>query len=196
MTGKKKINTKNTPIRERIVDTAVRLFYENGVQAVGVDKVVAEARIAKMTLYSYFASKDDLILEYIEVISSRWFEEFHNYLNEQCKNDRQRLTAAFKFLKDSYNKTDQFRGLAFVNTGLEIADPSHPVHGLILDKQEALRECFENWAYNSGLDKARQLSYLLLNLFTGSAAAAVIEDFPEPLTHAVNSVDLIIKSFD
>ena len=70
MTGKKKkVNTKNTPIRERIVDTAVRLFYENGIQAVGVDKIVAEARIAKMTLYSYFASKDDLVLEYVEVIS-------------------------------------------------------------------------------------------------------------------------------
>ena len=196
MTGKKKkVNTKNTPIRERIVDTAVRLFYENGIQAVGVDKIVAEARIAKMTLYSYFASKDDLVLEYVEVISERWFEEFHNYLNDNCKNDRQRLSKAFSFLKSSYNKTEQFRGHAFVNAGLEIADPKHPVHCLILDKQETLRECFENWAYNSGLSKARPLSYILLNLFTGAAATAIIEDFPEPITHAENSVDRIIKTF-
>ena len=197
MTGKKKkINTKNTPIRERIVDTALRLFYENGIQAVGVDKIVAEARIAKMTLYSYFASKDDLVLEYIDLISERWFQDFHEYLNKNCKNDRDRLSAAFVFLKESYNSTEQFRGHAFVNAGLEIADPKHPVHGLILDKQETLRECFENWAYNSGLTKARQLSYVLLNLFIGSAAAAIIEDFPEPLTHAVNSAETIIKTFE
>jgi len=191
---KKKINTKNTPIRERILNTALRLFYENGIQSVGVDKIVAEARIAKMTLYSYFASKEDLILEYLEVISKKWFEDFHAYLNKTCKTDLERLNGSFLFLKHSYKQTDQFRGVAFVNAGLEIADPKHPVHGLILENQEILRESFENWAYNSGLTDARELSYTLLGLFHGAAVAAIIEDFPEPLTHAIKGAEKLIKA--
>ncbi|MCM8539442.1 MAG: TetR/AcrR family transcriptional regulator [Lentisphaeraceae bacterium] len=196
MTGKKKINTKNTPIRERILTTALKLFYENGIQAVGVDKIVAEARVAKMTLYSYFASKEDLIYEYLDVISDKWFEDFHKFLNKNCKTDKDRLKGAFLFLKNSYESVEQFRGSAFVNAGLEIADPKHPVHGLILENQEILRESFENWAYNSGLSNARQLSYSLLNLFHGATVAAVIEDFPEPITHAVKTVDILIKAHE
>lgn len=193
MASKKKINTKNTPIRERILNTALKLFYENGIQAVGVDKIVAEARIAKMTLYSYFASKEDLIYEYLEVISKKWFEDFHAYLNKNCKSDFDRLLGSFMFLKESYYKTDQFRGSAFVNAGLEIADPGHPVHGIILENQEILRESFENWAYNSGLSEARLLSYSLLSLFHGATVATIIEDFPEPITHAIKAAENLIK---
>lgn len=193
MASKKKINTKNTPIRERILATALKLFYENGIQAVGVDRIVAEARVAKMTLYSYFASKEDLIYEYLEVISDKWFEDFHNHLNKNCKTDKDRLKGAFLFLKSSYEATEQFRGTAFVNAGLEISDPAHPVHGLILENQETLRESFENWAYSSGLSNARQLSYTLLNLFHGATVTSIIEDFPEPITHAIATVDSLIK---
>ena len=196
MAAKKKINTKNTPIRERILSTALKLFYENGIQAVGVDRIVAEARVAKMTLYSYFASKEDLIYEYLEVISGKWFDDFHKFLNTNCKTDKERLKGAFQFLKSSYESTDQFRGNAFVNAGLEISDPKHQVHGLILENQEILRESFENWAYNSGLNNARQLSYTLLNLFHGATVAAVIEDFPEPITHAISTLDIIIQGHE
>ena len=76
---------------------------------------------------------------------------------------------------------------------LEIADASHPVHGIILENQEILRESFENWAYNSGLKNARQLSYGLLNLFHGASVAAIIEDFPEPITHAIKNAESLIK---
>ena len=95
MTKKKKINTRNTPIRERILETATRLFFQHGIQAVGVDRIVAEARIAKMTLYNYFASKDDLIIEYLEKSSAAWFEQFHNAINTTAKSDEDRLIQSF-----------------------------------------------------------------------------------------------------
>ena len=49
--------------RQRILETAERLFYANGVRSVGIDRIIAESDVAKMTLYNHFASKDELILE-------------------------------------------------------------------------------------------------------------------------------------
>ena len=188
----KKVNTKNTPVRERILSTAVELFYKHGINCVGVDRIVEEARVAKMTLYSYFPSKEDLIHESLEKISEKWFKDFHKYLNRHCSTDKQRLLGSFHYLKKIYDESENFRGLATVNAGLEISDPYHPVHGLILDQQEKLRECFENWAYNSGLSDARTLSYTLVMLFNGAAVTAVLEDFPEPVNQAVSAAKKII----
>ena len=56
------IRAKTSAARERILETADRLFYEEGVRAVGIDRIIAEADVAKMTLYTHFHSKDDLIL--------------------------------------------------------------------------------------------------------------------------------------
>lgn len=190
---KKKINTRNTPIRERIMETATRLFYENGIQAVGVDKIVAEAKIAKMTLYSYFASKDDLIIEYLEKSSIAWFEGFHAYLNSKCKSDNERLVQSFIYLKESFGKSDIYRGSGFINAATEISDAKNPAHSIILDHQENLRECFERWAFNSGLNNARELSYLLLNLFNGTIVTSMVEDFPEPITHTINYIEKLLK---
>lgn len=192
---KKKINTRNTPIRERILETATRLFYENGIQAVGVDKIVAEAKIAKMTLYSYFASKDDLIIEYLEKSSVAWFEEFHAYLNSKCKSDSDRLNRSFIYIKESFGKAATYRGSGFVNAATEISNPTDPAHGIILEHQENLRECFERWAFNSGLSSARELSYLLLNLFNGTIVSSMIEDFPEPITHTLNTLDKLLDLY-
>ena len=61
-----------TPARDRILDVADRLFYEQGIHAVGVDTVVAESQVAKTTLYSHFRSKDELIAAYLRRRSERW----------------------------------------------------------------------------------------------------------------------------
>ena len=189
---KKKINTRNTPIRERILETASRLFYENGIQAVGVDKIVAEAKVAKMTLYSYFASKDDLIIEYLEKSSIAWFEEFHAYLNSKCKSDSDRLLQSFIYIKESFGKSNIYRGSGFVNAATEISDPKDPAHSIILEHQENLRECFERWAFNSGFRNVRELSYLLINRFSGTIVSTMVEDFPEPITHTLNTIEIIL----
>ena len=61
-----KTRTKKSDARQRIVETAERLFYAEGVRAVGIDRIIAEAGVAKMSLYNHFPSKDDLILAVLQ----------------------------------------------------------------------------------------------------------------------------------
>jgi len=188
----KKRNTRKTAIRQRILSTAIELFYKNGIQAVGVDKIVAEAKVAKMTMYSYFPSKEDLILEFLETTKKNWFAAFHEFLNHKALNDLDRLTLSFSYLRKLFDENDNFRGSAFINAATELSDPIHPAHHIILDFQEELRSCFERWAYNSTLKNCRQLSYSLLLLFQGASTSALIENFPEPIKHAADCADQLL----
>src|SRR4030088_1959296 len=62
--------------RDRILETAYRLFSRHGIQAVGIDTIVAESHVAKMTLYRYFPSKEDLVLAFLDLRQQRWTHEW------------------------------------------------------------------------------------------------------------------------
>ena len=62
--------------RERVLETAYRLFSRHGTRAVGVDRIIAESGVAKMTLYRNFASKDELILAFLERREERWTRDW------------------------------------------------------------------------------------------------------------------------
>ena len=66
-------DTAQQPARERILDTAFRLFYAHGPRGVGVDTVIAESGVAKATLYKHFPRKDDLVLAYLDKVDQAWF---------------------------------------------------------------------------------------------------------------------------
>ena len=104
-------------MQERILATAGRLFYGQGIRAVGVDTVAAEIGISKRTLYNYFPSKDDLILAYL----SRHFVQAKS-------SDRPLLEQILRYFDwlERWFASDTFRGCPFVNAVAELGDPTHP----------------------------------------------------------------------
>ena len=104
--------------REHLVETALRLFYEKGFHATGIDTILAESGVAKMTLYKYFKSKDDLILAALELRDRRWMGWFGGELKRRGKTPRQRLLAVFDILGDWFGQ-DEFRGCLFLNAASE-----------------------------------------------------------------------------
>lgn len=119
--GRRRATTSET--RERILDTADRLFYEHGVRAVGIDRVVAEADIAKATLYAHFPSKDDLILAVLQHRETSVLEFFRVAMERNARKTP--LRAFFAALKEWF-ESPGFRGCAFQNAAIELADPKHP----------------------------------------------------------------------
>jgi AcrR family transcriptional regulator len=104
-------------MRERILETADRLFYGQGIRAVGVDTIAAEIGISKRTLYNYFPSKDELILAYL----SRRFVP----INPSEQPPLEQILRVFDWL-ERWFAADTFRGCPLVNAVAELADAAHP----------------------------------------------------------------------
>ena len=111
--------------RQRILETADRLFYGNGIRAVGIDRIIAEAGVAKMSLYKHFPSKDDLILAVLKFREESVLEFFRSAMERHGKKAKHPLRAFFAALKDFF-ESPGFRGCPFQNAAVELADPAHP----------------------------------------------------------------------
>src|SRR4051794_5634079 len=132
--------------RQRILETADRLFYQQGVRAVGIDRIIAEAGVAKMSLYNHFASKDDLILAVLKHREDSVLASFRSGIERYREKGRSPLRAFFGALKDFF-ESPGFRGCPFQNAAVELADPNHPgaefVRGHKRRFSEFLRELVE-----------------------------------------------------
>ncbi|QDV70311.1 HTH-type transcriptional repressor NemR [Rosistilla carotiformis] len=115
---------KRSNVRQRIVETAERLFYTDGVRSVGIDRIIAEAAVAKMSLYNHFASKDDLILAVLEFREEKFDAMFEESIQEHVAAGHDRLEAFFAALKDWF-QSPGFRGCMFINSVAELADAEH-----------------------------------------------------------------------
>ncbi|MDP1925247.1 MAG: TetR/AcrR family transcriptional regulator [Thiobacillus sp.] len=99
------------PARERILLTAHELFYRDGIRATGIDRVIAESGVTKVTFYRHFPSKNDLICEFLEFRHRRWMEWFVDALQRHGENLNALLPALSEWFNDG-----SFRGCAFINS--------------------------------------------------------------------------------
>src|SRR5215471_13799961 len=97
---KKKPETSEA--RRRILETADRLFYQDGLRAVGIDRIIAEAGVAKMSLYNHFPSKDDLILAVLQHREEAILEFFRAAMERHAKKAKSPLRAFFAALRDLF----------------------------------------------------------------------------------------------
>lgn len=112
------VDLPTLPARERILATAYRLFYREGIRATGIDKVIAEAGVTKVTLYRHFPSKDALILAFLDLRHRRWMDWFVDALDRHAVGNRRR--SAVVFAVEEWLTSDTFRGCAFINSVNEI----------------------------------------------------------------------------
>src|SRR5512133_3083795 len=90
--------TTAQPARDRILDTAFRLFYAHGPRGVGVDTVIAESGVAKATLYKHFPRKDDLVIAYLDRVDQIWSEALRAAARAGGEAPRDQLVAMFDAL--------------------------------------------------------------------------------------------------
>lgn len=115
--------------RDRILDTAARLFYDHGVHAVGQQQVVEECGCGKNLLYREFASKDDLVVAYLERKRREWETLFRETTRPYAGNPAAQLVAV---VRDAVERVTapEYRGCPFQNVTAEFPDPAHPAHVL------------------------------------------------------------------
>jgi AcrR family transcriptional regulator len=164
--------------KQRILETADRLFYQEGVRAVGIDRIIAEAEVAKMSLYKHFPSKDDLILAVLKYREEGILEFFHSAMERHAKKAKNPLRAFFAALKDFF-ESPGFRGCPFQNAAVELADPIHPgtkfVRGHKQRFSEFLRGLVDETVGKTGAKVAPAVSILV----EGAIVTAVIQGNPD-----------------
>jgi AcrR family transcriptional regulator len=138
--------------RERILETAYELFCRYGTKAVGVDRIISESGVAKMTLYRNFASKDELILACLERREERWTREWlQGTIQERGATPAQRLLAIFDVFGEWFVRED-FEGCTFINVMLEFEDREHPVRRATVAQLSAIRDFVGALAKEAGVD--------------------------------------------
>ena len=120
---------KQPTVKERILKTVERLFYEQGYLATGVNQIIAEAQVAKASFYQHFPSKETLVLEYIEAYNTKFFQELQQ-LDRQFAEPKTKILALFDYLAYLAQQAE-CRGCAFLNIMAEFSQPESKPRQLI-----------------------------------------------------------------
>ena len=156
-----------TTARERILAVAKELFYEEGIRAVGIDRIIERSGVAKMTLYRHFPSKDDLIVAYLNELNRCHWEWFEAALAAHPGEPRRQLLDVFDALVTKLS-VPEYRGCAFSNVVTEFPDAAHPGRQVALAHTEEMRRRLTELAAQAGARDAAQLGDQLVLLLDGA----------------------------
>ncbi len=158
--------------RERILEAAYELFSRQGIRAVGIDSIVASSGVARMTLYRHFASKDALVLAFLERREARWIKDWlQREVELRAVDPGDRLLAIFDVFDEWFQRPD-FEGCSFINVLLEIAEPGHVVHQASRDYLARIRAFVGELASAAGVADPDAFARQWHILMKGSIVAA------------------------
>jgi AcrR family transcriptional regulator len=164
--------TKRGNARLQLIDTAIDLFDRHGFHAVGIDKILATAGLAKMTLYHHFASKEVLIVAVLEKRDATFRESFAAAI-AGAEKGRAELLAMFDAI-EAWTRDPSFRGSLFDKAAAEYAEKDHPVKKAVLAHKGWLFGEVRRAAAASGAADPVKLAAELFLLIEGAVLAAAV----------------------
>ena len=158
--------------RERILETAYVLFSRHGIRAVGIDRIISECGVAKMSLYRNFRSKDELVLAFLAERERRWTKDWlQAEAVHRGETGAERLLAIFDVFDEWFRQSD-FEGCSFIKVMLEFAEADHPVRCASVAHLATIRGCVREFAEQAGVDDPEALAGQWHILMKGSIVAA------------------------
>ncbi|HWF74146.1 MAG TPA: helix-turn-helix domain-containing protein [Solirubrobacteraceae bacterium] len=158
--------------RERILAAAYELFSRRGIQAVGIDAIIATSGVARQTLYRHFSSKEELVLAFLERRDARWTKGWVQAGSARRGSDpAERLLAIFDLFDEWFHRPD-FEGCAFINVLLEHPDPADAVHRAGVAYLAGIRHFLAGLADDAGIADAEAFAREWHILMKGSIVAA------------------------
>ncbi|AFK72291.1 TetR family transcriptional regulator [Pseudomonas putida SJTE-1] len=180
-----------TDTREKILATAEKLIYENGIHATGMDLLVKTSGVARKSIYRYFANKDDVAAAALNARDIRWMTWFRSEC-EKAQTPEARILGIFDALK-SWFESDGFRGCAFINTAGEVGDADDPVRQIAkLHKQKLLDYTLELTS-ELGVNDPTGLAKQLLLIIEGTITVAHVMGDHSALDSAREIAKVLLK---
>jgi AcrR family transcriptional regulator len=165
-----------SPARRRLLDTATRLFYEGGIHAVGIDRIIAEAGVAKATFYNHFRSKDELVVAYVQE-QDRLGRAAVAALPKQPP--REMIEAILGRISEAAI-AGGFRGCPFLNAAAEYPDPASPVRQAVDARRAWYHDSLRDLLAAAGDPAPSVTASLLVALSDGLLESAYLDD-PEKI---------------
>jgi AcrR family transcriptional regulator len=172
--------------RQRILDAAAELFYRDGINATGVERLAAESSVSKRTLYQHFPSKTAVVEEYLRSIEDR---VANNPLEGADQTPRERLLAVFQA---PTVRGGQLRGCPFHNAAVEAAGAMPGVQEIVRGSKRNFIHGLAELAKQAGAADPQLLGNELGVLYEGAAALATSLDDASPWTHARAAAESLI----
>jgi AcrR family transcriptional regulator len=172
-------------MKDRILETADRLFYLQGIRAIGVDTIAAEIGISKRTLYNHFPSKDALISAYLE---RRFVQP-----PPSDKPPAEQILGTFDSLERRFASKD-FRGCPFVNAVAELGTEDQSVRKVAIAFKESRRLWFRDLLLQLGVTDAEALATQLALLVDGSIAQDLVRNDPAMARAAKEAARVLLKN--
>jgi AcrR family transcriptional regulator len=174
--------------RERILRTAYELFHRDGVTAVGVDRIVAKAGVAKTTLYRHFRSKDDLVVAVLERHEELWTSGWLELeVERRATSPQERIPVTFDVL-DEWLRTEGYEGCLFTNSLLETHGRSEPIRVGSIAALEGVHALMTRFAKDAGVRDPVGFAHQIHILMRGAIVAAVEGQFG-----AVDQARLLVR---
>jgi AcrR family transcriptional regulator len=179
--------------RQRILETALRLFYGEGIRATGIDRIIAGAKVAKMSFYHHFPSKADLVCAFLEERHRRWTAWFQQSVARRGKDSSSKLAAVADALGEWFADPG-YRGCAFINTSAEFTDHSAREHDIVIAHKKELEEHLTALARADGLRDAEKAGRLALLIVEGAIVRAQMSNLNEAAQDARELLEILARA--
>lgn len=156
---------------DRVFEVAADLFYQQSIRAVGVDTIVKRAGVAKISLYRNFASKDDLIVAYLENRNADYWRGIDRLLALKRTDPRAQLRALIGHIAGRATMPG-YRGCPFINYASEFPDAAHPGHRIVDQNKREMRRRLLDLTKAIGARRPAQLADALFLLIEGAYASS------------------------
>ncbi len=174
---------RRSQIRDHLLETALRLFYQHGYHATGIDLIIAEAGVAKTTLYRHFETKEDLILAALERRDEQDRDAMRAFVEQRASDPIERLLVTFDFLETLF-RDERFRGCIFVSAAGEHRDTINPVFRAAVMHKRLVLAYFEELAHAARFAEPKRIAAEVNLLHEGAIAVAQMTRTAEPARQA------------
>lgn len=182
-----------TPAARAILDSASRLFYEQGINSVGVDAISADAGVTKKTLYDQFGSKRALVVAYLSERDESYRAWVARMLEDVDDDGDAKVLIVFDALQSWMDEHSPL-GCGFVNAHSELVGiTDHPAHAVIRDGKLWIKDLFTDLTGQAGHSDSESLSVQLLTLIEGATVLRSISDLDEAIPEARRAAAVLLR---
>jgi len=185
------MNTPTTQTREKILATAERLIYENGIHATGMDLLVKTSGVARKSIYRYFATKDEVAAAALNARDVRWMHWFRTE-SDKARTPEARILNMFTVLKGWF-ESEGFHGCAFINTAGEVGDPNDPIRLIAKLHKQKLLDYAHELCEQLNIEHPSALATQLLILMEGAITMARVMGDYSAADSARDVAQLLLK---